>query len=239
MDIKSLIQEIRKRPGIFLGCEKITPLWHFLNGYQLAKHESNNGVKNNIIPLDFYYFSAYISIKTNTCNNAGWCYNILNYCNGDEHRALNCFFDFYDEFCEVKAEYFIKSVLTQENISCNNNMEHAYQVINDPKSPISVCIIKPTPTQENISCNNMECAYQEIKKQKAPIYTDPISVYIIKLNFSAYLIAVETQKNILCEKRLFTSLEKVMKELSPYFGKIELGNKNTELIKFEKNIIIE
>lgn len=239
MDIKLLIQEIRKRPGIFLGCEKITPLLHFLNGYQWAEYESNNGVINNIIPLDFHYFSEYISIKTNAFNNLGWCYNILNYCNGDEHKALNCFFDFFDEFCEVKAEYFIKSVLTQENISCNNNMEHAYRVIHDPKSPISVCIIKPIQTHENISCNNMERAYQGIKDQKAPIYTDPLSVYIIKLNFSAYLTAIETQKNIVCERRLFTSIEKAMKELSPYFGKIELGSKNTELIEFEKDIIIK
>ncbi|MDE7364868.1 MAG: hypothetical protein K2N27_08335, partial [Ruminococcus sp.] len=132
------------------------------------------------------------------------CYNILNYCNGDEHKALNCFFDFYDKFCEVKAEYFIKSVLTQENISCNNNKEYAYQVIND---------------------------------QKCPIYTAPLSVYFVKLNFSAYLTAIETKKNIVCERRLFTSIERAMEEIS-CFGKIELGNKNTKSIEFEKNIII-
>lgn len=201
-----LIQNIRKRPGAYLGCGKITPLLHFLNGYQWAEYESNNGVINNIIPLDFHYFSEYISIKTNAFNNAGWCYNILNYCNGDEHKALNCFFDFYDEFCEVKAEYFIKSVLTQENISCNNNMEHGYRVIND---------------------------------QKCPMFTDPLSVYFVKLNFSAYLTVVETQKNIVCERRLFTSIERAMKEEIRCFGKIELGDKNTKSIEFEKNIIIE
>lgn len=205
MNIKMLIQNIRKRPASFLGCEKITPLMHFLNGYKWAEYESNNGVFHNIIPLDFYYFSAYISIKTNASNNCDWCNNILRYCNGDEHKALNCFFDFYDDFCEVKAEYFIKSVLTPENISFNNNMEIAYRVKNN---------------------------------QKIPIYSEPISVYIIKLNFSAYLIAVETQKNIVCERELFKSTKKAMEYLSHFFGKIESGNKNTELIEFEKNIII-
>ena len=79
MDIKMLIQKIRNRPAVFLGCEKITPLMHFLNGYQWAKYESNNGVFHNIIPLNFSYFSEYISIKTNAFNNCGWCNNILRY----------------------------------------------------------------------------------------------------------------------------------------------------------------
>lgn len=208
MNIKMLIQNIRKRPGVFLGSEEITPLYHFLNGYEWAKYESNNCIFliQDIIPLDFFYFSEYISIKTSAFNNLGWCRNILEYCDEDEHKALNYFFDFYDDFCEIKSEYIIKSVLTPENISCNNNMEHAYFVINE---------------------------------QKIPVYSEPISIYIFKLSFSAYFVAVETQKNIVCSRRLFTSIEKVLKELSYYFGEIKLGDKNIKSIEFGKNIIIE
>ena len=39
MAIDDMIKTIRKRPGMFLGSNSITALWHFLDGYQAAERD--------------------------------------------------------------------------------------------------------------------------------------------------------------------------------------------------------
>lgn len=208
IDVDMMIQTIRKRPGMFLGSEEITPLWHYLHGYQYAEYDSNGGVciVRSVVPLDLHYFSDYINIKTKGSDSRGWVTSLREYCNGDEHKALECFFKFYDDFRTVKAEYYIKSVLTEENISCHNNMEHGCRVINF---------------------------------RKEPMYPDPVSVYIVKLDVPAYFVLVETKKNIICERRLYTSVEMAIKDSGlKCFGELRFGDKITGSAEFEKELII-
>lgn len=135
MSIHDCIESIRKRPGMYLGSNSITALLHFLNGYRMAEREINSEQSKVLLPLDFSYMHEFVNLKLGYSNNLGWCYNLLNLCNGDEASALNKFFEFYDEFVKTGVTRYWKSVLSADNIRCNDNMEHGYVDRMNQKEP--------------------------------------------------------------------------------------------------------
>ncbi|MBO5030670.1 MAG: hypothetical protein J6D08_02090 [Lachnospiraceae bacterium] len=136
MSIFNIIEHIRKRPGMYLGSSSITALSHFLHGYQAAESDYGLYRRRELIPLQFEYMSEFTKIKLNSKDNLGWCSHILKYCNGDEVKALNQFFELYDEFIQVRIKKYWKAVLTEKNIQWNNSMEHAYTMSENGKKPI-------------------------------------------------------------------------------------------------------
>lgn len=135
MAIEDMINTIRKRPGMFLGNNSITALWHFLNGYQAAEREL--GVwQGKLFPLRFKYMSEFTNIRLECHNNLGWYSHILTFCNGDEKKALDMFFDLYDEYKQIGMRRYWKAVLSEENIQWNNSMEHGVSIKNNKKKPM-------------------------------------------------------------------------------------------------------
>ena len=136
MAIDDMINAIRKRPGMFLGNNSITALWHFLNGYQAAQRDIGVCWKGELFPLRFKYMSEFTNIRLDCHNNLGWCSHILTFCNDDEEKALDMFFGLYDEYKQIGMRRYWKAVLSEENIQWNNSMEHGASIGNNKKEPI-------------------------------------------------------------------------------------------------------
>ena len=136
MDISNVIDMIRKRPGMYLGSKSITALNHFLNGYQFAKLEHNSNGSERLFPLNFRFMNEFTKIQLGNNDNLGWCNHILNVCDGNEEKALDRFFDIYDEFRKVKAKRYWKAILSDDNIRYNDNMEYCYSIKEDKKKPV-------------------------------------------------------------------------------------------------------
>lgn len=86
MAIDDMINTIRKRPGMLLGNNSITALWHFLDGYQAAERDLGVYWKGELLPLRFKYMSEFTNIRLDCHNTLGWCSHILTFCNGDEKK---------------------------------------------------------------------------------------------------------------------------------------------------------
>ena len=112
MSILNMIDLIQKRPGMFIGSNSITALFHYLNGYHAAELENGIYRKGAFFPLPFKYMHEYTGYRLKEHNNAGWCYQILNSCNGAEDIALQKFFEFYNDFKQVRMKRYWKAVLS-------------------------------------------------------------------------------------------------------------------------------
>ncbi|MDE7432149.1 MAG: hypothetical protein K2N34_09590 [Lachnospiraceae bacterium] len=215
MSISSVINKIRKRPGMYLGSNSITALSHFLDGYQMAERDYDVCSREELFPLEFRYMHEFIRCKLNSENNLGWCSNILDFCNGDEEKALNKFFELFDEFTKIKMKRYWRAVLTKDNIKWNNSMEHVYRT------------------------------YRMGENDKEPVFVNPIAVYVIELTIDAYILAVETSKDFLCESEFFSSFEQAKgKNRIPlgaevYFGQIDSWEEfSDEKIEFMKERLV-
>jgi|GEM_PF-660310 hypothetical protein len=90
-----LFNEIKKRPGMFLGTSSITRLDMVLRGYTLARREV--GLDPTEEELEFEGFEAWIQGKYEIKLNQSWSKIILFY-SIDEHEALKRFFELYEEY---------------------------------------------------------------------------------------------------------------------------------------------
>lgn len=136
MAIDNVINTIRKRPGMFLGNNSITALWHFLDGYRAAEMDLGVCWKGELFPLRFKYMSEFTNIRLDCHNNLGWCNHILSFCNGDEKRALDMFFDLYDEYKQIGMRRYWKAVLSEKNIQWSNSMDYSVSMRNNKKEPM-------------------------------------------------------------------------------------------------------
>ena len=103
------------------------------------------GVQTCALPI---YNFVYVRLNMKyVC--AGWCHNILAYCQDDEEKALATFFDLYQEFIHIRMKHYWKAVLTKENIERNDKVEHCRVITEhgaEPvyKSPIAVYVLELT-----------------------------------------------------------------------------------------------
>src|SRR5580698_6563324 len=94
-----ILERIRVRPALYLGTHSLTALSNFLNGYSLALHESGMGPVT-ILPQDFHDWVAYrLHFRESTSGYAGMILKRI----PDEVKALQRFFELYDEHISRKA----------------------------------------------------------------------------------------------------------------------------------------
>ena len=127
MSIFNTIELIRKYPGMFLWSKSITALSHYLEGYQYAEREYGICRKGELFPLPFRYLHAYAGYRLQESCVAGWRHLILNSCDGAEDIALQKFFEFYDDFKQVKMKKYWKAILSEQNNAWNNQMKRGYR----------------------------------------------------------------------------------------------------------------
>lgn len=221
MSVHSLVETVRRRPGMFLGSNSITPLMHFINGYLFAEREAaaakpEKRAKSELFPLDFWYFHEFAKIKVGAHSSVpGWRNLILEACGGDEKKGLETFFTMYDEFEQLRPVRYWKAVLTAENIAYNDDCRHCYRM-KDPHGT-----------------------------ERQPIYNKPLAAYIIELDLTektAYLLVVETEDTIEVEHWFYESFEQAAKNscipesAATYFGRIDNWQEFNNPPEFNKSI---
>lgn len=215
-----MIHLIQKRPGMFLGSNSISALWHFLDGYQAAEREHAVCQTGELFPLPFLFMHEYTGYRLRDHNNMGWCHQILNSCDGAEDVALQKFFEFYDGFIRVRMKRYWRAALTEDNIACNNQMKRACS-----------CSVRPGYTGFGLyKVGDMTV--------REPIYRNPLAAYVIELTIPVCILAVETATNVKLERWFFSSPEKAKKGAESYFDPIDSWEEFTaHNISFDKNIV--
>ena len=213
MSVSSMIDTIRRRPGMFLGSNSITALRHFLDGYQAAEREYAVCRKGELFPLPFRYMHEYTGYRLQEHNSMGWSHQILNACDGAEDAALQKFFEFYDEFQCVEMKRYWKVVLSEDNIAWNDQMK---------------CVSR---------CAGTDAEGNYVME---PAYRNPRAVYVMELSISACILAVETETVLCLETWFFASPERAKGAggAEAYFGPIDSWEEfSARNISFDKNIL--
>ena len=77
-------------------------------------------------------------------------------------------------------------------------------------------------TKENIERNDkMKCACSVKEHGREPIFKNPVSVYVLELTISAYMLLVETTDDVFAEQCFFTSAEK-RREIASFPWELQL-----------------
>ncbi len=117
----TMLEALRKRPGMYLGNKSIRLLQAFICGYFAGYdtgHSAEKPAQTALFPLDFCYMHEVARIKCRERRGAnGWQQFILSACGGNEEKAVDLFFEYYDEYLALRAARVKKAVLTEEKIS--------------------------------------------------------------------------------------------------------------------------
>ena len=127
---------------------------------------------------------------------------------------------------------------------CNNNEEKGlkifFELYDEFKNIKMKRCYKAVLSDDNIQYNNN--MQHTCKNGKEPVFKNPLAVYVIELDISAFIAAVETDTYIKLEHQFFTSLENAKRGSIPfgvetYFGKISEWEEHSENnISFDKII---
>lgn len=109
-DLYGLIQKIKKAPSMYLGRSSIICLQAFLSGYSVAKYEL--GEEATEPERDFMEFPEWIRQRFNVQTSQSWANIILFYAE-DERKALDKFFDLFEEFTD---RHSVKKRLNEESV---------------------------------------------------------------------------------------------------------------------------
>ncbi|MFB2880402.1 hypothetical protein [Floridanema aerugineum] len=95
-----MLQEIKKRPGMYLGKRSISRLRSFLDGYMGAREDL--GLPQTEQEKEFNGFQEWIQERFNITSSHGWDSIILFY-SADERDALEKFFELFEKFCNGES----------------------------------------------------------------------------------------------------------------------------------------
>ncbi|MBW4603409.1 MAG: hypothetical protein KME29_28550 [Calothrix sp. FI2-JRJ7] len=98
-NLYELISKIEKRPSMYLGKPAISNLRSCIAGYILARREL--GITQTEQEKHFTEFQSWIQEKFNISYSQSWDKIILFY-SEDERKALDRFFELFNEYLEIK-----------------------------------------------------------------------------------------------------------------------------------------
>lgn len=108
----NILEQIRKRPSLFLGSRSLSALHHFLVGYGLA-YGQLQGRSPDLLPQDFHEWAAYrLHFRESTSGYA----NMILTRFPDEETALEHFFELLDEHASRRATIVAKVRSHPENL---------------------------------------------------------------------------------------------------------------------------
>lgn len=93
--MRSILAEMRTRPGMWLGECTMENLYVFMNGYMYQRFQ-----EQDIIPEFYLGFQEYIEKKYNVITRQHWS-KILNFYSDSEEEALKKFFQHLDEYTKI------------------------------------------------------------------------------------------------------------------------------------------
>ncbi|MFZ4663030.1 MAG: hypothetical protein ACOYNY_38855 [Caldilineaceae bacterium] len=97
-----LLQQIKKKPGLYIGNASISNLYMFLTGYQFARRQLNIPISTE--EQEFQYFQPWLQEKFDVKTSQSWSQIILFY-SADERDAFERFFNLLKEFRQCKGEH--------------------------------------------------------------------------------------------------------------------------------------
>lgn len=97
-DLYILLQEIRKRPGIYLGKPSLERLWAFINGYK--SHKSYDPDTDNCLDGFNDYVYEYYHLHT----DHDWS-RIIQFFNESEESAFYEFYRLFDAFMKKNPDH--------------------------------------------------------------------------------------------------------------------------------------
>ena len=97
----SILDTIRERPAMYLGVKSLTALWHFLQGYEMARLRS----EAEPLPELPQHFADWVGYRLHLSGNCDgfWHHAILSRVR-DEALALDRFYELLDEFGRREAK---------------------------------------------------------------------------------------------------------------------------------------
>ena len=115
LDLYDLIRNIQKRPAMYLGQPSISHLRTFLAGYFFARHQLETPETDQ--EKHFSNFQTWIQQKFKITSSQSWDKIIL-FFSQDEYRALEQFFELFDEYSKTdQNETFPKVSQTVRSIA--------------------------------------------------------------------------------------------------------------------------
>ncbi len=112
-----LLQKIRRRPALYLGRHSIFNLQAFLDGYYFARRELD--VPLTAQEIEFQEFLKWLRDRFRVETGQLWASILLFHC-ADEHGAVDCFFELFDEFLhQDQITVSTKNTLKQDAVLHN------------------------------------------------------------------------------------------------------------------------
>lgn len=99
LDLYDLIRNIQKRPAMYLGQPSISHLRTFLAGYFFARYQL--GQTETEQEKQFSDFQAWVQQQFKVTSSQSWDKIIL-FFSQDEQKALESFFELFDEFSRTE-----------------------------------------------------------------------------------------------------------------------------------------
>lgn len=93
--MKIILNEMKIRPGMFLGERNLKNLYAFMNGYMYRIFQ-----EEDIVPEFYPGFQEYIETKYNVTTGQHWS-KILDFYSYSEEEALKKFFQYLDEYTQI------------------------------------------------------------------------------------------------------------------------------------------
>ena len=100
-NLYQILQNIEKRPSMYLGKAAISNLRSYLSGYLIAKREL--GISSTEQEQEFNQFTDWVKQKFHINSDQSWDKIILFY-SEDEKIALERFFELFNEFLKSKHQ---------------------------------------------------------------------------------------------------------------------------------------
>ena len=107
------LKTIEHKPAMYIDGMGISKLDTYIHGYNAAC--SFKGIEEELEPR-WHLFHEFAKRKTGFYEStSGWCNMILSKCDGDEEKALNLFFEFFDEFLKGdELNNFIQTLVPKD-----------------------------------------------------------------------------------------------------------------------------
>ncbi|MCE7984676.1 MAG: hypothetical protein DYG89_26185 [Caldilinea sp. CFX5] len=109
-----LLQQIKKKPGLYIGNASISNLYMFLTGYQFAHRQLNIPISTE--EREFQHFQPWLQEKFGLKTSQSWSQIILFY-STDERDAFERFFNLLQEFWQHKGEH-LHTIANGRGVEC-------------------------------------------------------------------------------------------------------------------------
>jgi hypothetical protein len=207
------IEMIRQRPGMYIGKNSITVMYHYLCGFTAALHRLGEGKAAKLLPLPYMFFNDYVSNHYYKKQSAmGWCGLILEENDKKKKKSLDVFFELFSNFMALSIRHCQYDKISGDAVSYHHTSEYAPKIIrqHDEKPTKAIC--------------------PQDYKPEEPLYLNPVEVYLIELSDAGYMFMVNTDSQHRVERKIYISENEAKDHIRQCFGpyinwnEISIGN---------------